>query len=77
MTCAYLIGIYLKSCSATPDVYIPSAFEFNEYCRSVFHTLCPLYRPRQSQDEDRAESQDGAPGPPSPAYRVCHRSNHD
>jgi hypothetical protein len=30
-------------------VYIPSIFEFDEYCRSAFHTLCPLFRVRRSQ----------------------------
>lgn len=49
MTCQYLIGTYLNSCAATHDVYIPSRFEFNEYCRGAFHTLCPLFRVRHSQ----------------------------
>ena len=50
MACQYLIGVYLKSCAATQDVYIPSIFEFNEYCRGAFHTLCPLFRVRRAQE---------------------------
>ena len=50
MACQYHTGLYLKSRAATHDVYVPSIFEFNEYCRSAFHTLYPLFRVRRAQE---------------------------
>ena len=43
MKCPYLKGTYLESCKATRDVYVPSQFEFNEYCMHNGHKMCPLY----------------------------------
>jgi hypothetical protein len=50
MACQYLIGSYLRSCAASHDVYIPSAFEADEYCKRSRHTLCPLFRLRSARE---------------------------
>ena len=42
-TCPYLTGNYILSCKADLQVYIPSVYELEEYCKSVRHTLCPSY----------------------------------
>ena len=34
MKCPYLTGNYMFSCAARSEVYIPSSFEFSEYCHS-------------------------------------------
>ncbi len=41
--CPYLTGNYMPSCKADLQVYIPSIYELEEYCKSVRHTLCPSY----------------------------------
>ncbi len=43
MKCPHLQGRYLQSCKASRDVYVPSQFEYEEYCRHGRHTMCPLY----------------------------------
>lgn len=43
MKCPYLQGTYLQSCKASREVYIPSEFEFKEYCTNNRHAICPLY----------------------------------
>ncbi len=43
MKCPHLQGKYLLSCKASRDVYVPSQFEFDEYCKQGRHTMCPLY----------------------------------
>ncbi len=43
MKCPFMKGTYMFSCSATRDVYVPSAFEFDEYCMSVRYTICPFF----------------------------------
>ncbi len=43
MKCPYLQGKYLQSCKASREVYIPSQFEFNEYCTHNGHKICPVY----------------------------------
>lgn len=35
MKCPHLAGNYMFSCSARREVYIPSAYEFAEYCDSA------------------------------------------
>jgi len=56
MTCPSLTGTYLKTCSATPDVYSPSAFQFKGYDTSSWHTIYPLFRLRHSQHGQRTKS---------------------
>ncbi len=43
MKCPYLKGTYLESCKATREVYVPSQFEFDEYCTHNGHKVCSLY----------------------------------
>ena len=43
MYCSYLKGNYVVSCRATKEVYVPSGFELEEYCRSIRHKVCPFY----------------------------------
>ncbi len=43
MKCPYLQGKYLQSCKASREVYIPSQFEFDEYCTHNGHKICPFY----------------------------------
>ncbi len=44
MKCPFLKGDYVSSCKAIEEIYIPSQFEINEYCRSKNYNVCPLYR---------------------------------
>lgn len=48
MSCCYLTGSYMLSCAARREAYIPSGFEFDEYCKSSRFSLCPFY------DQDRS-----------------------
>ncbi len=43
MKCPMLTGKYMFSCKALKEVYIPSIFELEEYCRKSLHTMCPFY----------------------------------
>ncbi len=43
MKCPYLQGQYLQSCKASKEVYIPSQFEFAEFCTHSGHKICPHY----------------------------------
>jgi len=43
VNCPFLTGNYLLTCKAN-NVYVPSQFEFEEYCKSKRHTLCPFFR---------------------------------
>jgi hypothetical protein len=43
MKCPFLQGTYLLSCKASREVYVPSQFEFDEYCTHGRHTMCPFY----------------------------------
>ena len=33
----------MLACKIGPHSYMPSAFEINEYCKTVRHRICPLY----------------------------------
>lgn len=61
MHCPYLTGNYLKSCTVSREVYVPSAFETEEYCTTSRYTMCPFYCKRQS-DQYAASRQKEAPG---------------
>ncbi len=41
--CPHLTGKYMKSCTVSKEVYVPSAFETEEYRTHGRHTICPLY----------------------------------
>ncbi len=43
MRCPLLTGKYMLSCSALKEVYVPSAFELEEYCKKPLYTMCPFY----------------------------------
>ena len=49
MHCPSLTGTYFKSCTVSREVYVPSAFETEEYCTSSRHTMCPFYCKQQSE----------------------------
>jgi hypothetical protein len=48
MECHFLSGNYMKYCSESREVYVPSAFELEEYCTSSRYTLCPLFCRKQA-----------------------------
>lgn len=43
MKCPFLKGNYLASCKADKEVYVPSPFELEEYCKASRHVICPFY----------------------------------
>jgi len=49
MPCPFLTGNYLKSCTVSREVYVPSTFEAGEYCTTKQYTMCPFYGKRQSE----------------------------
>ena len=49
MECPFLTGNYFKSCTASREAYVPSAFEAEEYCTNSRYTMCPFYARRQSE----------------------------
>ena len=49
MHCPFLAGKYFKSCTVSREVYVPSAFETEEYCTNNRYTLCPFYTRRQAE----------------------------
>ena len=48
MPCPFLRGNYMLSCKALREVYIPSTYELDEYCRHGQHTMCPFYCKREA-----------------------------
>ncbi len=44
MKCPFITGKYILTCTAheKADVYVPSLFELEEYCKSIRHPRCPL-----------------------------------
>lgn len=43
MDCLFLENRCGASCRALKEVYTPSLFELEEYCKSVRYKRCPLY----------------------------------
>ncbi len=46
MRCPCLTGNYMLSCTARREVYIPTSFEYSEYCNSErrdLYKVCSLY----------------------------------
>jgi hypothetical protein len=43
MPCTFLSSDHLLTCRALWKVYVPSAFELDEFCRHERHTMCLLY----------------------------------
>ena len=61
MKCPYMAGNYTFSCVARREVYVPSAFEFAEYCnceRYERFKVCSFYMEAHtgSQEKPSAES---------------------
>jgi hypothetical protein len=49
MKCLFLSGKYMLSCKALREVYVPSSFEIDEYCKSIQHRMCPFYIRRDGE----------------------------
>jgi hypothetical protein len=44
MKCRHLVACRnISSCSAIERPYVPSLFEFEEYCSTIDHRKCPFY----------------------------------
>ena len=76
MTCPYLWGMYLRSCSAARGIHVPDRADREQYCappRNTGFPLCPLYlrafwrsqgteRPRCLAPSEHAPKQLNEPG---------------
>lgn len=58
MKCPYLEGIYFQWCKASKGVYIPSQFEFKEYCTSDGYKICPGYYNATFESKDSITGRD-------------------
>ena len=43
LKCPFQVGHYVSSCRANAVVYVPSRFEYKEYCKTKLHKICPVY----------------------------------
>lgn len=43
MACPFLASFFSLFCTAVRSRYVPSDFEFEEYCRNRRYSLCPFY----------------------------------
>ncbi len=66
MKCPCLINLDLPTCKAGTKSYIPTLFEFDEYCTNDAHKKCPFYRGliyadrlKSEENEDYAVSLEG------------------
>ncbi len=50
MECPFLTGKFMFSCAAKKEVYVPSTFEIDEYCKNDRHKICPHYCKRESAE---------------------------
>ncbi len=50
MECPFLTGKFMFSCTAKKEVYVPSAFEIDEYCKTDRYKICPHYCKRESAE---------------------------
>ena len=53
--CLFLTGNYLLTCNAN-NVYIPSQFEIEEYCKDKRHTFCPFFKFKDQFKKERTGS---------------------
>lgn len=51
MKCPHLINWIRSACKACDNPYTPTAFQINEYCKSVLHPRCPFYMTRKEIDD--------------------------
>ncbi len=44
MECPFITGKYILTCTshALAEIYVPSLFELEEYCKNTRHKMCPL-----------------------------------
>jgi hypothetical protein len=43
MKCPYLIKCVIPTCEACKDLYEPTVFVIQEYCKTKYHKKCPFY----------------------------------
>jgi hypothetical protein len=43
MKCTFIEGNFFLSCKANKEVYVPSLFEFREYCSGKQYKMCPHF----------------------------------
>jgi hypothetical protein len=51
MKCPHLINWLRAVCKASDKLYTPTAFQINEYCKSVSHPRCPFYLTKKEIEE--------------------------
>ncbi len=54
MKCPCLINLDLPTCKAGTKSYIPTLFEFDEYCATEAHNKCPFYRELMYTDSQKS-----------------------
>ena len=54
MKCPHLADWLKKVCDACKKPYTPSSFQLSEYCKSYFHSKCPLYLDNRDRAEQNA-----------------------
>ena len=43
MKCVYLRQWRVSACRANNELYVPSVFQLQEYCKTKWHKKCPFY----------------------------------
>ena len=56
MKCKFLIEDGPLICNASQLTYIPTDFQYEEYCRKKDHRKCPFYLDRKLRTEDMTET---------------------
>jgi hypothetical protein len=51
MKCPHLIKWLTYACKAKENMYFPSSFQLQEYCRRNSHKKCPFYSARSTAEE--------------------------
>jgi hypothetical protein len=51
MKCPHLKKWLLFTCNATETLYLPSAFQIEEYCKRKEHRKCPFLATRLPQED--------------------------
>ncbi len=58
MRCPFLSGRYMFFCSAQREVYVPSRFEVDEYCRDMRYNICPWYDNARAEGKPHPRNED-------------------
>jgi hypothetical protein len=61
MGCRFFTGRFMMACKANVNVYVPSAFEMQEYCGSIRHKVCPHYSKAKNSAWRPLFSDEGTP----------------